>query len=86
MTDDNVVQMALFGPAVPARELSLPPFDDEPSPEVQDTLNFLARFDSQVETLLDAFPDHERKQAARHLYLDGDGNARTRHGALRSVT
>ncbi|WP_422758722.1 hypothetical protein [Paenarthrobacter sp. C1] len=84
MRDDNVVQLALFGPAVPARQLVLP--SDEVSEETQRTLDVMDELQTQVETLLDAFPPEEREQAARGLYLDADDHPRTRHGALRAVS
>lgn len=84
MRDDNVVQLALFGPAVPARQLILP--SEEVSEETQRTLDAVEELQTQVETLLDAFPPRERKQAARALYLDADDQPRTRHGALRAVS
>lgn len=82
--DGVVVQLALFGDPerVPPPELIEP---DNPALDqaVREVLEDLTEFDLQLDLLLDSYPAAERGEAARHLYLNAEGNPSTRHRLLR---
>lgn len=45
----------------------------------------LADLDRSFDELIESFPEAERDQAARLVYMDADGKAATRYGRLRPL-
>ena len=65
----------------------LPPQEEavEEHPDTAGVTAHLAQLETKFEDVVNSFPEAERDQAARQVYIDGDGNPATRYGRLRGM-
>lgn len=69
------------------RQPRMAPQEDEVEehPDAARIIAELAELNIKFENLVNSFPEAERTQAARQMYIDGDGNPATRYGRLRGT-
>ncbi|GAB2872050.1 hypothetical protein [Nocardioides pacificus] len=59
--------------------------EHEADPDVAEVLAALDRWDANLAALVAQYPPEETKRVLRRVYIDADGNPRTRHRQLRAL-